>query len=349
MDGELDIALWGTTGSGKTWLVEAFYRKIQLMNEELRRIPNFFEFELIDLDTDRPVPTDKRPKQKGTEETKYQQYLFVRKGLGEGLRFDASSHCHRIALTDGQGSLMAKVGDQTLDDKKKQQQRATLEILKRSGYVMAIIEAGTDDSGTENTNHKAFSQALKDLRQLLKGQHRHIAMCLTKADQYGTGIEHIPDVKTLVLGRFNADVSDDIFKELTQFKKEDKHEVQFFSMSAAGYYEDDKGERKVNKNPTTKELEEADLWRPEGVEKPFFWLFDLLERAKLQGDNRIGPKLFDLLYKPVGIHRQARAAAYVSYPYLQAKIKMDVLASNKETGKPVPVKVQEDEIRVYRR
>lgn len=337
MDREVSIVVWGVTGSGKTWLVDAFFKRIQLMSERLKEIseisskkapskretPMRFSFCLRHYDTLQEVRVDEGPGKIGSLHTRIDRYLFTRKKEENGLRYEASSFCHDLILVDPKGSYIppGEIGAGRPPD--AQRTKTTEQLLKTAGFIIAVIDPGTGSKSTASRAHpkdpsEVFLEKLQTLRAVLENnkRDRHIALCFTKSDKFNP----FPNINAAIADRFTSNVSDEIYQELNRIHKIRGHKVVAFSMSAAGHWYP--GGNKTPNIHDTKQNELASLedWRPEGVEAPFLWFFDCIEEQRFASDLQVNHNALNCLYCCAGIHNGARRKALVKYETIQKKV-----------------------------
>jgi GTPase SAR1 family protein len=276
-----EIALWGPTGSGKTWLMMSFGKALfDLKDPE-------FEYRLLDPES-HPVNALEPPAQKPTEEMRDEVWLFQRIGRQRTPAHDLSVHTHFINLHDFKGI-------DTVELTKREVVRSIEEshhvILLLDPFLLANTKLADPQEalanripGMESTTKGQYTQNqyathVANLLDLL-GRHnrpdRYIAVCFTKIDLLGVQGR---DPWQLIDAYFGAAMHTQLKNYAAQIKSSGHEQMQAFCVSAAGYL--DGPERKSNYDPATGHLLVPDQWQPFRVEAPFFWIFDNIERQRL--------------------------------------------------------------------
>ncbi len=297
---ELQMALWGPPTSGKTWLLEAFGRKLFLMNEVLEE-KNRFALSLYDMNRRRDVVGDGRfpePTGDATIAQNLVKYRFVRRGLGKGFQYEASTCCHYVDILDNPGGA-------TIQETEEEAIRESVRIQQRKAKNLILVLTKDD-----NLDSQEYLAKLRDLRRefnRVEGQRR-IAVCITKADEIGgPGLVFSSDPQALLPLVFsdNHEQVVEFFDDLLSV--EDGHDVAYFAVSASGYT----GTGDPNIDPISGNLVDVDAWHPINVEEPFMWLFDRIERDRLRKSHEQQMGLFYRLFKQQ--MSDARLEARVSY------------------------------------
>lgn len=322
-----EIAFWGPSSSGKTWLMQSLARSLQRINQEDP------EFEYV-LAQPEAVAANARvgPQNQATAEAYDQVWLFQRQVRP---KFDTpahrvSAHCHTIVIRDAPGELLMQgtnnvvmvplrdaeciiaVLDPSLVDPGEGAAPAAAAEPERPapGQGLAALfgaSAPTATSapagaagGTYQYTQAQYRQMVSNLLQVLTANPRpgrHLAVCITKVDQLG------------VQGRSPWQVIEVFFgTEMAQLLRSygQRLEIEAFSVSAAGYL--DSHRQQPNYDPGTRTLLSPDRWQPWAVETPFFWLFTYLERRRLAAGGGRMPRWY---------FARDRLARYIGYPTRQ--------------------------------
>jgi len=113
-----------------------------------------------------------------------------------------------------------------------------------------------------------------------KNANRRVALCLMKKDQW---LRDASPWDYLQMA-FGKTMFDCIQSHRRQFV------IEAFAVSSAGILHTPLGQ--ANYNPYTAAIDDPYQWEPLGVEAPFFWFFQLLEKRALRPTNRIDRFLF---------------------------------------------------------
>lgn len=322
-ENQFNIMLWGPPASGKTWLVNAFRRQIELINKELQK-KGLFELEMLDTDTGEPLPNIPLSKQyEPTQAIAVESITFRRKGLGRGPFFEVNTHEHVITLIDAPGgdttgeTLSKILEDGTDEDKARSAERpeTVKALIKKSPYIIIMLEAGEIDDINNGTAAEEYLKQLQDLRKLLGSEtQRYITFCLTKIDKISRGLEMVASqavIEAVIKGRFGTK-GPAILDEIGKFKKGSQHiTTSWCAVSSVGYLNSN-NKKVVNWHPE-KGLLDQEAWKPVKVELPFFWAFEDIERKRI-AQNLVGKS--GLLYRLWGFNNavaKMRAKSYLSY------------------------------------
>jgi hypothetical protein len=327
-----EVAFWGPSSSGKTWLMQSLARSLHKINEDDPE----FEYVLAQPEALAPTPAlasgasvnAQAPQNQATSDAYDKVWLFQRKVRPE---HDTPAHrlsaqCHSIVVRDAPGELLMQgvnnvvmvplrdaqciiaVLDPSLIDSTTtaapaaQPERTAAQGLAALFGSSAAAPAGTSApapafGASFQYTQAQYAQMVSNLLQLLSSAprpDRHVAVCVTKVDQLG------------VQGRSPWQVIEVYFgAEMTKVLKSyaGKMEIEAFCVSSAGFL--DAFRQQPNYDPGTGSLLSAERWQPFAVETPFFWLFTFLERQRLaQGGGRV----------PRWYFRADRLAHYIGYP-----------------------------------
>ena len=290
---EQEIALWGPSTSGKTWLVYSLGKALMHLADPL------FEYKLWQVDTQgKPVRAnltiaDKKPNQKHQDEIWLFQRLPHEELVGSG-RF-LSTHTHRIKLHDLKG-----------DDTRELKEAVTTASLLNSPKILLML----DPTITVPNQSKSLGSVAEegkitqdkycaDVRRLfdhwvtadeLPG--RSVALCFTKIDQLNVQKRDPWQLIAAYFGQCMIDLLKDY---------EGAWAMKAFCVSAVGYLSNGK----ANYDIATRSLDNLEEWRPYNVTSPFFWLFQESEKQRLQRAGNAAAQYF---------FNEQRSRKHASYP-----------------------------------
>ncbi len=331
-----EIAFWGPSSSGKTWLMQSLARSLHKINQD------DLEFEYVLAQPEALTPTPARfgigqiasgasvsaqaPQNQATSDAYDKVWLFQRKVRPEHdtPAHRLSAHCHSIVVRDAPGELLMQginnvvmvplrdaqciiaVLDPSLIDTSTpaaaaaQPERSTnqgLAALFGSATTTPAAAPTPGFGGSFQYTQAQYTQMVSNLLQLLSSA--------PKPDRHVAVC--ITKVDQLgVQGRSPWQVIEVFFgAEMAKVLKSyaGKMAIEAFGVSAAGYL--DAYRQQPNFDPGTRSLLSPDKWQPFAVETPFFWLFTHLERQRLaQGGGRL----------PRWYFGRDRLARYIGYP-----------------------------------
>jgi GTPase SAR1 family protein len=318
-----EIAFWGPSTSGKTWLMQSLARSLQKINQDDPE----FEYVLAQPEALAPVSAQ-APQNQATSDAYDKVWLFQRKVRPEHdtPAHRLSAHCHSIVVRDAPGELLMQgvnnvvmvplrdaqcivaVLDPSLIDTATPEagpaalpERAAsqgLAALFGSSATATAAAAPAPGLGSSFQYTQAqYIQMMSNLLQLLSSAPRpgrHVAVCVTKVDQLGVQGRSPSQVVEIYFGA-------DMAKLLKGYVG--KMQIEAFCVSAAGYL--DAYRQQPNYDPGTRGLLSPDRWQPFAVETPFFWLFTHLERQRLARGGGRAPRWY---------FRDDRLARYIGYP-----------------------------------
>lgn len=342
-DKEINILMWGPTQSGKTWLIDAFCHKVNIINGKLLEPAGEFRLSLVNEETRELVDVSDGLKKGATRDVDPTKYQFLRQGRKSDLRFEVSTHQHSIILIDAPGAHttertfrapLEKLGTeqqidqssantddptQPFDEDKNQgdqngvspddvtQAKIVQGLIRSAEYIVLLLDLGAMN------DPKEYLKDLNILRSNLKGKKRYIAACLPKVDKFGTGVDHInSDVEVLrgaVDGRFQNE-GKKVLKVLDDMINQDEHELLLCASSAVGFINTDNRRVQPNWDKSNNEIMNLDEWNPQGVELPFFWLFQQIELDRLQKPFDLSHGLFQRWF---GMYKIIRQEEYITY------------------------------------
>lgn len=300
---KLEILLWGVTGSGKTTLWKSFLHQVNLIRIALKQKNSEINLMITD---DKGTPlSGEEVEFEATLRLNYDLIVFQRtSSVQEGLRRSVNIHAHWIGVFDhmGQNTVDAVSNPSSTNDAALIRRN----LQQKAKCVLIVLNRG---NGTVDDFYENF----KNLVVLLMDREPcYIAMCITKIDMLGDGVENLePD--DLVISHFGPDVGNKILEQINAMKG--LHKIHFSAVSATGTYIEN-GKRKANFDGSNRISSPAN-WKPENVEQPFFWLFEQVESDRLKYTNK------GLFYKliPCSDVAKARIEERVSYRDLLRSIK----------------------------
>lgn len=268
---DLQLAVWGPTNSGKTWLLRALAKELAWYNKH----DDKFNYHLTRSDGRRVIamPPTPNPSQ-GIED---KAYKFHRTSKGNSVQQRISAQAHNIILRDNKGSDLVDA----LEGKNRQ---AAVSLANADG-VIALLEANFQrlPGGAAGivTNEIVYATLLQDLCELLiskslpNNHPRFLALCITKFDRLKTISNHGEDTFNTFFGGLIPEV-------LASYR--DRLNVNIFNTSAVGYCH--QGRRIVpNLEPRTGNILRPDSWHPFNTAAPFFWIFETIERKRLGSER----------------------------------------------------------------
>lgn len=298
------IALFGPTASGKDWLIRAFAREIEKVNQ---RRNNLFYYELMQVQRDGTlIPAIAYPPTGGIPTVNAEDYLYQFTRRARENRYECYQHTHNIVIHNDAGSYLVS---SVLDN---EQFMATYHTLLNARNLIIIV---APPQATSNRNQsKPQVRESNDLEELLKSidppqesvyndsfpaaavrpwssadyerfinllfhaltnndlniGRRNIAVCLTKIDQ--TRIQR-SDSEQVFYSMFpNLRIPIEMQRK--------NHNIEFFQTSSAGFINrsDEMGRIEQIPNIQGSNLLDENSWNPFGTTGPFFWIFERLER-----------------------------------------------------------------------
>jgi hypothetical protein len=316
-----EIAFWGPSSSGKTWLMQSLARSLHRINQEDPE----FEYVLAQRAAQRTgqaaVSAFQAPQNQATSEAYDTVWLFQRKVRPEyetpAHRISAQSHT--IVVRDAPGELLMQGVNNivmvplreaqcviVLLDPSLVDSTATLSPQAEAAapaqglaalFGSSAAQATAPVAGSYQYTQAQYTQMVSNLLSSLASAarpDRHVAICVTKVDQLG------------VQGRSPWQVAEVFFGgEMAQLLRNyaNKLHLEAFNVSAAGYL--DENRQQPNFDPGTRSLLSPDRWQPFAVETPFFWLFTHVERQRLAGGGGRVPRWY---------FRRDRLERYIGYP-----------------------------------
>ena len=277
-EGTTNVALWGPVGSGKSCLISAFSASLYKytsnkvvfsLEYDDKKFVDPFEYPSIDF-----VPATASPSD--------HFYYFSRRFKKNGASSQISSYLHKLTIHDDMGGhLMGML------DEPDEYQMTSQTILSADGIIIALdptfLIPDNDIFNDDLSYHGGFTRreytdVVSKLCTFLENRKKtiHLAFCLMKSDTL-RGYSR----------RTAITVIENIFgKEMSELIKS-QNSARAFTTSSFGFHP---------VNPKD--------WEPFGVEFPFFWIFETMERAKLEQDT-----------SGVNIFRRNNLSQYIPYPF----------------------------------
>jgi len=299
------IAMWGPSGSGKSWLIHAFGKTLL----KYSMTDTDFLYEITDKDG-RPLDFYSLPNVKPTATIEDQTFLFRRRGKKISEAHRISSHSHHISIVDNKGSSLSSLSDMatftSLMDSPNIILLLDTSLQQREHFLH--IESGADkedlfdiDSDppilfTPEEYKSLVAKLLQLLSKSISGE-RHIAVCLTKVDLLRVRGRNPTELVRMFFGA-------DMYSLFREYSSIPNINIEFFSVSSAGFIRDS-NEIKSNFDFSTGNLLKTDMWEPFNVEAPFFWFFENIERKRIaESGGLFASKLFG----------NSRLKNYIPYP-----------------------------------
>jgi hypothetical protein len=311
------IVFWGPQSSGKTWLFNAFLKKIEILNKKLKSLGHSIvtqeqrDGRWVDVGhvedlIEKPTP--------GMIES---YYRILRRRDGDSILSQVNNQCHEILVVDNAGGFFEKRkrNDLTVNEIERAKEK-----VKKAHYLVLALNSGQQ----ENANDGAIVENLKELSGYVEdgSAGKYIAACLTKVDSLGQELivelynRDKSELRSLLIRSFGVRYVDQIYDALDALKCDDKNRVELFATSATGYYLDSENVKRQNISSDHKVLADSAKWHPEEVETPFFWLFDRIECERLQYLSEKGNLYQTIMGKKTIIETRQATDIYVSYDQL---------------------------------
>ena len=295
-DRDADIALWGPTSAGKSWMIRALSRELHWYNQ---RDPEFHyrvtgqggQVYSWQPPTSVSVPATPDPVDRVIQ--------FHREAKKQTNQHRISSFLHTINLHDNAGlNLVQAMHSPGMDD-------IVETTLESSPHVIAVLDPttiprqsipGGSSSPTGSppgtlASVAAYQDSVNALCHFLtrtRAEKKFLAVCINKVDALG-----LKSPPNQLLRMLFHQAMDDILESYHAVIT-----IKVFATSSVGYYT----ERGVQKSNITSvgEIERPNLWRP-CVAAPFFWIFEQKERERLgKRKGFLGPSLDEYIsYPPI--------------------------------------------------
>jgi hypothetical protein len=286
------IFLWGPTQSGKTWLIDSFIRKVNLINNVLMerkapykiRVENSFGAE-VEVQALKALPT---------ESIQYEQYTFHRTIDETRINNSACSIEHHIEMLDGPGDeTTGRLAQKSKTPKAIGLVKRAQTALMNADYLLVTVNPGIYGSNANSENgeklnnpDEAGEHFLERLNALVKLKGRNpkqrVLLCFTKSDENDGGLAGFD---AALAGLF-SERSREIGVKLRKLMGENVDESDLFHVSAVGYFQDENGEKKLNYNPGLNKLIDVPKWNPHKVSDPLFKIFDEAQSNQIRTVDR---------------------------------------------------------------
>jgi len=301
---ETTIGFWGTTSSGKTWLLNAFLRQILLMMTDtnlafkLWKENDISREKILSLLDDMNLFDEYKLFQNGKylqpTSRKEEGYYYILRGEHNGKRFlpGVNSHFHKIFVTDEQGRIFAS--DPKSDDSCTRRES----VASRDFIVVALdVESTGEKRSRTDADIVEMITSVRRLGSLIKisRKPKKISFCLTKSDEFGDFFAYHTRkdggifseksfVLNLLLQRFGNARGNELLEVLEEIESLRNVASRYFAVSSCGYLD---GEINIEINASSKVArpKDPDLWSPVNVENVFLWHLDKIEK------DRIAPKV----------------------------------------------------------
>lgn len=289
---EITIAFWGPTGAGKTWLMKAFQKELDYYNEEDPE----FEYTLTAVNPPLVVASLDNIPNIGPRTA---EWTFERRPKKKSRKHNISSiFRYHIELQDDKGANTLEMlqNPQVYLQTYARISLADCVIAALDPTLLPAAEASpvmlyTFESvyAQQSMNRPGFEAIIIDrvgYAQLIStlcglivknqsvDRKKHLALCVTKIDWSRLRGREPKQVLELLFGR------DMLYAYAVH---ENSLSIESFVTSAGGYF---RGESNVD--PSTGDLKYPNNWDPYNVAASFFWLFESLEKEKVDSGDYIG-------------------------------------------------------------
>jgi hypothetical protein len=284
------VTLWGVTGSGKSWMVNAFAKELEWYN----RFDKEFSYNLYEYDENnnslKPYSSLTRLDNKIIEaniRSTDKVWVFERKFRASDLRHRVSTHQHKIIIHDNAGADLTVAAGGRIDTEVDQLRvEAAIKTLEVADGVALLLDPtsveGTPVATVRETLKRPRSEYEELITQVLemavkdKGKDEEklrVAVCLSKSDSLQ--LELTPkDLVEVIFGK-------DLVGYLNTLEKLGKLDIRYFRFSAVGSYFDEKGIKRPNLTDDGNGVANENAWNPVHAASPFFWIFEAIERKRV--------------------------------------------------------------------
>lgn len=285
---EQSIALWGPTGSGKTWLIQA-------LNQELKWYSQHDpEFHYRMTDSDGRFLSVMAPEPKPTPRIEDRLWRFAREPKKDTKAHRISAHAHQINVHDDKGASLVDAvyspGQNPLTEITLQTADSLLVLLDPT-LVQGSLVAQPATSGGSLYTQRQYTYLVQALLEKVAEtqEERYVAACLTKVDRMDLQRDAWQYIHIL----FGPDMV-----YLLQNSGQGV-QTQAFATSAVGFYLQG-GKTHSNYDDSSGQVRYPDRWKPFNVAAPFFWLFENVEKQRLK--------------KTPNVFLEDRLKYYIGYP-----------------------------------
>jgi hypothetical protein len=282
------ITLWGVTGSGKSWMLNAFGRELEWYN----KFDGDFTYKLYEMDERENALKEYKPIARldsktvpATLQWSDKVWIFERKFRVATLRRRVSSHRHKIIIHDNAGmDLTAAAGGIVgrvvqVEKKRVDGAKRTLEVA--DGVILLLDPTGIEDaivastSSAEKISQEDYTALITQVLELATKQGNRklkVAVCLSKSDSLR--LELPPrDLVEVFFGK-------ELIEEFDKRKKRGV-DVRYFRFSAVGSYFDEQGIKRPNLAEDGQGIANENAWNPVHAASPFFWMFEAIEKERV--------------------------------------------------------------------
>jgi GTPase SAR1 family protein len=274
----MKIYFWGPSSSGKTWLFNAFIRRINQINDELTKRYPEYGFQLLVLNekhASQRINTLNQIDFPTTKSIDYKHYTFSRACNNDDELFRlANVHTHELQMMDGRGDETTGTLPDGATESDRSNIKAAQQSLKEADCLIICVDRG--NRAIEGEAGENYLESLNRLITLPRKENQKVCVCFTKSDLYATDIAGFDATLTRIFGA-NGNRIGEKLRTLNNSTILNEH---FYSVSSVGSYLNDKGNCVVNFDGE-KVIDEAQ-WTPVNVELPFFYNFDIAERDILK-------------------------------------------------------------------
>ncbi len=278
------VFVWGPIASGKTWLIDSFIRKVNLIEDALSYQAYSEDGTELWIEDSSGIRVTKYSLDSGpTTNIEFDEYTIHRVSPGIG-----QHQACRIQALDGPGGwVTGQVGlasniqeddGSDLSYKMALQDADSLLVIVNSGY-MGMTASDQDYSLSHFDPSLAgaqFEHALDTLLSSSRKKNQKVFLCFTKSDEHGQGMAG----EEFMFGRLFGIHSRSISRKLDSLGKN----APVFFVSAVGFFHDPietNGRSQPNFDPANNKLIREKLWIPENVELPFFEILDDLNQQTI--------------------------------------------------------------------
>lgn len=297
-----NVSLWGPSQAGKDWLIKAFIKELGMLSPESK---NGFRYQIAeDVPSNNSIIIMAQPPQNNpTLKPEDIQYQFERRAIPNDskkhrITEDVSKHkliIHNDAGGNWAGCLDKSESLETTYHNLVNTQNLilvlgppsesihspenTLENTISSEDNTAEIIRNSVEGGKEYPENNSFSESpdwnkddyvsfLSILFTALNEKKYNIAICMTKLDLD----DYRGNPQDIFIKRYGLEL-------MNLVRTQSQHQIKIFATSAVGYL--DGHERNFANNA----IKDPNRWKPIGTVYPFFWIFEKIERIKLQSSG----------------------------------------------------------------
>lgn len=267
------IAIWGTTGSGKTMLIRAFAKEITWYDEH---DPDF-SYSLFDHEGRVLSPYFDQHFAEATSSAEDHVWKFERMGKKMNSRsHQISSWSHQLIVHDNPGSNLINA----LIDPEDEQ--LTLSTLRYSDSLIILLDPtnikGSPVSIEAQLSKTDYAKLMRALTETaLDTNHRQInvALCISKSDLLKIALP----VEELIKVIFGEDI--------LRIFQHPRINSRYFRVSSVGKVRVLGGKIVPNISDDMVQIRDYSAWNPVNVVSPFFWLFETNEREKIKTSSKL--------------------------------------------------------------